>query len=121
MSLLEVLISLVVLSVGAFSLVTMIPAGMKRIQESAVHSRASSFATRQAETLLITPYEAPALTEGTHNDTSNPYPGSYYVKWIVEDDQPHTNCKRVTVTVHRNSLSNPYIARVRIVKAQAGG
>ena len=67
------------------------------------------------------PYGDGDLTAGTHDDPANPHDGVYYVRWVVTDNAPATNCKRITVQVSRQSVTKPAEARLVIVTAQSGG
>ena len=120
-SLIEVMIALVVFSIGALALGVIVPLGTNKTNNAGRQTRASELAGQCAEQLLTTPYSDGDLTVGTHNDTNNPYPGSYYIQWVVEDDQPITKCKRVTVSVYRLSLASAVAARVVIVTPESGG
>jgi prepilin-type N-terminal cleavage/methylation domain-containing protein len=114
LTLIEVLVAVVVFTVGALSLVALIPTGMSKVTNSEADTRASALAAERSEQLLITPYEDPDLDAGLHLDDQNPHDGMYNVKWNVEVDEPVTECKRVTVTVHR-STNDKRLSRLVIV------
>jgi prepilin-type N-terminal cleavage/methylation domain-containing protein len=98
-TIIEVLVALVVFAIGALSVAAMIPAGTRSNSHAGEETRASEVGSARVEALLGTPYSDPTLSAGVHQDPANPYPGSYYVSWRVEDDQPIPLCKRITVTV----------------------
>jgi type II secretory pathway pseudopilin PulG len=113
----ELFIALAVFSVGVLTLAVIIPAGAKKSTNSGQQSRASEFAAAKAEELLDTPYTDDDLTSGTHTDAGNPYLDHYYREWVVEADQPITNCKRITIRVHEPALTSPTTAQIIILKA----
>jgi len=118
--LVEVLIAVVVFAIGALTLASVIPLGMHSSHAASQQSRASEMVAAKAEELLSTPYSDDALTSATHADPGNPILGDYYLQWTVEDDQPIQSCKRVTIQVSRTSATAAPIARVVVVKPEAG-
>jgi len=117
--LLEVAIALVVLSIGILGLAAILPAGTRSAAKSGDVTRASELTSRLAEKLLATPYSNAGLTAGTHLDTPYPAVGSYYLSYTVEDDEPITNCKRITVTAHWPLANSPNPAKLVIVNPRA--
>lgn len=120
-TLIEMLVALIVFAVGALALAVCIPLGTNRIGKSGQQTRASALVSERAEQLLVTPFDHGDLTAGTHDDPANPQDGVYYVRWIVEDDQPITKCKRITVIVARDGTSNAPEAQVVVVNPESGG
>lgn len=120
-TLVEVMIALVVLSIGVLALASLMPMGTKKISNSASRTRASELAATRAERLLATPYADSTLTAGTHDDDENPHEGQYYLSWTVEDDVPITSCKRITVFARWPSASSSLNTRVVVVTPRAGG
>lgn len=116
-TIIELFIALAVFSVGVLTLAVIIPAGAKKSNSSGQQTRASEFAAEKAEALLDAPYTDDDLTSGNHPDGNNPYLGQYYIEWVVENDKPITNCKRVTIKVHEPALSSPTVAQIIILKA----
>lgn len=98
-TLVEVMVALVVFAIGVLAMATLIPFGTRSATKSGESTRASEIASSAMERLLDTPYSDPDLAAGGHTDPSNPYPGSYHVTWNVEDNQPDSLCKRITITV----------------------
>ncbi len=96
----EILVALIVIAIGVFSLTALIPAGTRTNSKAGQQTRGSELASVTMERLLSTPYNDPDLDPGTHTDPNNPYPGNYYVSWTVDADQPITKCKRITVETH---------------------
>lgn len=120
-TLIEILFAIVVFGMGVMALMACVPMASKRVMKSGAQTRASSIASEMAEQLLTVPYGNSSITAGTHNDPANPRDGLYYTKWTVEDDVPITSCKRITITVARNAVSNPSVARIVVVTPKSGG
>lgn len=112
-SLVELMIALVVFAIGILTLAAVIPLGVRKSNAASQQTNASELAARCAEQALVTPFDS--LTACVHDDPGNPYSGKYYVRWTIEDNRPVTNCKRITVTVHLRSTSNPPTARLVVV------
>jgi len=113
--LIEVAIALVVLAIGVLGLASLMPAGTRSTARSGDQTRASELTSKVAERLLAVPWSHADLTSGTHNDTTYPWPGGYYVSYVVEDDQPIANCKRITITTRWPSPSSANRTRLVIV------
>jgi type IV pilus modification protein PilV len=120
-SLVELMIALVVFGIGVLSLAAVIPVGIKRSNTAAQQTRASELAATCAEQVLETPYADGDMTSGDHDDVNNPYPGGYYVRWTVEDDQPRADCKRITVRVYRRTFASLPMSTLVVVSPEAGG
>jgi prepilin-type N-terminal cleavage/methylation domain-containing protein len=120
-TLIEVMVALIIFAIGLLALALCVPMATKRVVKAGSQTRASSLASEAAEELLTIPYGDGDLTAGTHDDTANPHESVYYVRWVVEDNVPSPNCKRVTVKVARNSASRPAEAQIVIVTTQSGG
>jgi Tfp pilus assembly protein PilV len=118
-TLVEVFIALSVFAVGVLVLALIIPLGIKKSNSASQQSRASQLATIRAEAILDAAYAEPDLDDGTHYDAGNPILGQYYVEWVVEADQPITDCKRITVNVRRPTSTSPIEARVVLLKAKS--
>ena len=119
-SLVEVVIALVVFMVGALTLSLVMPMATRRIVTAASQARASELSAECAEQILVTPWSDADLTSGSHNDPANPRERVYYVSWAVKDSVPVPNCKRVTVSVSRNSVSADALAQVVVIVPRAG-
>lgn len=120
-TLVEVMVAMIVFAVGVLSMATLMPSGSRSVNRSADQTRASELLSASAENLLTASYSDSSLLAGPHSDPGNPYDGKYYVRWTVQDDQPVTECKRVTLTAGwPTSVSSP-AASVVIVKPRSGG
>lgn len=111
-TLIEVLVALTLFAIGTLALASLIPAGTKSVSNSGEQTRASELAAQTIEVLLDTPYGDGNLTAGTHNDPDNPHPGSYFVSWVVQDDQPIASCKRITVIVRWPTATSTRFVRL---------
>ena len=120
-TLVEVMVALVIISVGLMTLMGLIPLGSRQVATTTQRSRASQLASSRAERLLITPFADSDLDPGTHTDDENPLEGEYFVAWVVEDNQPITGCKRVVVSASVRSASAPSLSNVVIVVPRSGG
>jgi prepilin-type N-terminal cleavage/methylation domain-containing protein len=120
-TLIEVMIALIIFATGMLALAMCVPAATKRIMKSGSQTRSSSIASEAAEELLTVPYGHGDLTAGTHDDPANPHDGIYYVRWVVEDNVPIANCKRVTVTVARRAVTAPPEVKLVVVTPESGG
>ena len=120
-TLIEVMFALVIFAMAVLSLLACVPMAAKRVMASGAQTRSSSIASEKAEELLAIPYGNASLTSGTHDDPANPHDGIYYMRWVVENDQPRASCKRITVTVSRRALMAAPEARIVVVTPQSGG
>lgn len=113
--LIEVAIALVVLAIGILGLASLMPAGTRSTAQSGDLTRASELTSKVAERLLSVPWSHTDLTSGTHHDTTYPWPGGYYVSYVVEDDQPFSNCKRITITTRWPSPSSAHRTQLVVI------
>lgn len=113
--LIEVAIALVVLSIGVLGLASLMPAGSRSTARSGDLTRASELTSKVAERLLAVPWSHTDLSAGNHNDSTYPWPGGYYVSYVVEDDQPIANCKRITISTRWPNPSSANRTRLVIV------
>ena len=120
-TLVEVLLALTIFATGMLALALCVPLATKRVMRSGGQTRSSSLAAETAEELLTVPYSDGILTPGVHTDAANPHDGIYFVRWLVEDDAPLTNCKRITVMVARSSATAVPEAAIVIVTPKSGG
>jgi prepilin-type N-terminal cleavage/methylation domain-containing protein len=120
-TLIEIMFAMVIFAIGVLGLMACLPMASNRVMKSGSQTLASSLAAQAAEELLTVPYGHGSLTAGTHNDPANPHQGMYYTRWVVENDQPLTSCKRITITVARGAVSNFPVVRLVLVTPQSGG
>lgn len=120
-TLIEVMVALTIFATGMLALALTVPLATKRIMSAGTQTRASAIASEVAEDLLTAPYGDGSISSGTHDDAANPHDGIYFVRWVVEDDQPTESCKRITIKVARRAVTNTPEAQLVIVTAQSGG
>jgi prepilin-type N-terminal cleavage/methylation domain-containing protein len=119
-TLLEILVAVLVFTIGALALAFAMSRGVGSVSESGQHTRASAIASQRTENLLAASHSDPLLTPGSHSDPNNPYPGNYFSDWTVEDNQPITGCKRITISVRRGSATAAPMVRTVVVSSSLG-
>lgn len=118
-TMMEILVALIVIGIGVFSMTAMIPAGTRSNAKSGQQTRGSELASITMERLLTTPYSDGDLSAGDHDDAANPYPGGYYVSWTVDANAPIAQCKRITVRTRFRSTSGSILCQLVGVTPQA--
>jgi prepilin-type N-terminal cleavage/methylation domain-containing protein len=99
-TLVEVMVALVVIGVGALAIGSLFPAATRDIGESERTTRASEYLQEGMERLTSLTYNDPLLQPGfTHYDPANPLPGDFDRDWSVVQDYPISNCKTITMNV----------------------
>jgi type IV pilus assembly protein PilV len=103
-TLLEVMIALVILSVGLLGLAALQIVAVKGNAFSSEMTSATMIAQQHAEILKSRAYTDTDLTAGTHAAVGNSKGVQYTVTWNVTDDAPDTDMKTVNLTVTWSSL-----------------
>jgi type IV pilus assembly protein PilV len=107
-TLLEVMIALVILSVGLLGLAGLQLVAVKGNSFSTEMTYATMLAQQHAETLKNLPYTdanlAPADEGNPHTAIGNSKGVQYAVSWTVTDNTPATDMKTVNLTVQWTSL-----------------
>lgn len=119
-TLIETMIAGLIFTIGALALAFVIPMGVNRITDAGQQTGASELATERSEFLQELPQSDTLMTAGNFTDPANPYPGQLYVTWTIEDGQPISGCKRISVFVRRGSVTAPILARTILVSSAAG-
>lgn len=119
-TLIEVVVAMAVFAIGVLALAQLVPAGAGSAANSGESTRASEIAASTMERLLADPWAAAELDAGTHQESEYPAHGKYFVTWVVENDQPIANCKRITVTVRWPAANSPTRLRLVGVTPRAG-
>ena len=96
-TLLEVMVALSILMVGLLGLATMQMASIKGNFFASRVTEGSALASDRLEKLFALPYTDADLDAGTHTDP-NP-PAGRSISWIVTDNSPLNNTKKVVMTV----------------------
>lgn len=103
-TLLEVMIALVILSVGLLGLAALQLVAVKSNAFSSEMTYATMLAQEHAERLKSLPFTDANLTAGTHSAMGSSKGVQYTVTWIVWDNVPAENMKSVSVTVRWLSM-----------------
>ncbi len=100
-TLLELMITLVVLAVGVLALGQMMPAGSRAMNRSRSRTSGTALAAQKVEDLKSLAWTDTNLSAGNRSDTS----GKYTRTWVITDNVPLTGTKKIAVTVAWNSSS----------------
>jgi len=103
-SLLEIMMALVILSVGLLALVQMQGVFAEGSGDARYITRAMNAGMTKMEELKLLPYGDALLSAGAHNQTVNTYSKPLQVGWRVTNIT--TNSKRIEVTVSWDSGSD---------------
>jgi type IV pilus assembly protein PilV len=103
-TLLEVMISLVILSVGLLGLAALQLVAVKNNAFSSEMTYATMLAQQQAEILKSRAFTDGDLTEGDHSAMGSSKGVLYTVAWNVTDNTPDTDMKTINLTVQWTSL-----------------
>jgi len=93
------MIALVLFGVGMMALAQVLPRGLSVRDQARRMSVATSMAQEEVERLRNLPFTDADLAAGTHVDPDNPVDGAYGRQWVVQDNNPVQDMKRVTVAV----------------------
>jgi type IV pilus assembly protein PilV len=94
-TLIELMITLLVFSIGLLALAKMMPAGSRSMNRARTMTSAATLAAQKIEDLKVLAWTSPSLGAGTYNDAS----GSYSRTWSITDNVPLPGTKKITVTV----------------------
>ena len=120
-TLVEVMVALVVIGVGALAIGSLFPAATRDIGESERTTRASEYLQEGMERLTGLSYNDPLLQPGmTHYDPANPLPGGFDREWEVYTDHPISNCKSVSMDVWWTEGSTKHVVTAATVIASVG-
>lgn len=93
-TLIEVMVALVVIGVGALAIGSLFPTATRDIGESERTTRAAEYLQDGMERLMSLSYNDPLLQAWmTHADVKNPLPGGFERTWTVSADHPMNGCK----------------------------
>ncbi len=109
-SLVEVLVALVILSVGILGVTKLFTLAMSKTTEVRVNNRAVALAFQTLERLKNLPFNHADLTEGTHTAPPETLGVTEYRKrWIIEDDVPMRGMKKIEVIVEWGENDSVYM------------
>ena len=98
-TLVEVLITIVILGLGMLALVRMLSLGIFSDVDIENRMIALSLATEKMEELVSFAKDHTDLNAGTHTDPNNPVRTTFTRFWSVTDDDPVADMKRIEVWV----------------------
>jgi Tfp pilus assembly protein PilV len=108
-SLVELMMSLVFLSIGLLGVAQMIPTGMYQVEQAQLRTRAVQAAQERLEAIRSSDFDAPELVPGAYSETV----GRYTISWTVVDASPVPGSKRIDVAASWGSTSNARTTRLR--------
>jgi Tfp pilus assembly protein PilV len=116
--LVETMVAMMVFSIGLLGLAATMPLMKADVSHSEQRSRAVIIAEETTEWLRGLAYADSSLDAGAHPDLSFPV-ANYERAWTVQENDPITGIKRVTVAVNR--IDDPAeSANIVFFHAQAG-
>lgn len=95
-TLIEVLISLTLFSVGMLAIASMQISGIRGNATAKWHTEASTWSADRLERLMTRDYAHADLTSGSHGPVTE---GLYTINWTVSANDPINNVKTIDVTV----------------------
>lgn len=99
MTVVELLVVCVVLSIAFMGIVGVFPLGMQNINESRMRTVATDLAQEKMEELLSLRENDTELDAGTHDDPDNPVRSTFNRSWTVTDNTPIADMKTIEITV----------------------
>jgi len=121
MSLIELIVSLTVLSIALLGIATVFPLGSQTVSRAGGQTTAVELAQQGVESLMQLQYGDPLLEVGvTHQDSVQVGGVLYRKRWVVTADYPISNCKLVTYRVSWPTASGRDQVEVKAVLARAG-
>jgi prepilin-type N-terminal cleavage/methylation domain-containing protein len=120
-TLVEVMVALVVIGVGALAIGSLFPTATRDIGQSERTTRAAEYLQEGMERLTSLSYNDPSLQPGmTHYDPANPLPGEFEREWTVVADHPISNCKTLSMEVRWTEGSADHVVTAATVIASVG-
>ena len=98
-TLVEMMIALVLFGVGMMALAQVLPNGLSVRDKARRMSVATSMAQEEVERLRNLPFNHADLGGGNHSDPDNPVDNAFQRTWVVQNDTPVPDMKRIAVTV----------------------
>ena len=99
MTMVEMLVVCVVISIAFMGLVAIFPLGMQNINDSRMRTVATDLAQERMEELLDLRMSDTDLNPGEHTDPDNPVRSTFNRYWTVTDDTPVADMKQIEVIV----------------------
>jgi len=117
-TLLEVMIALVILSVGLLGLAALQLVAIKGNSFSSEMTTATMIAQERAEMLKNRPYTDLDLVQGTHNAVGSSKGVQYAITWEVTDNTPATDMKLIELSVSWQSARQGQASAATAVTAR---
>ena len=99
MTMVELLVVCVVISIAFMGLVAIFPLGMQNVNESRMRTVATDLAQERMEELLDLRMSDTDLNPGEHSDPGNPVRSTFNRFWTVTDNTPVADMKQIEVMV----------------------
>jgi len=120
-TMIEVLVALIVIGVGALAIGGFFPRATRDIGASERSTRAAEYLQEGMERLTALPYNDPQLAPVlTHQDPENPLPGGFVRTWMVSADSPLAGCKTLRVEINWEEGSKARSVEAATVIASVG-
>ncbi len=114
MTMVELLVVCVIISIAFMGLVAVFPLGMQNINDSRMRTVATDLAQERMEELLDLRTSNADLNAGDHTDPDNPVRSTFNRFWSITDDTPVADMKQIEVRV-----TYPHGSRTRDVTVVA--
>jgi len=114
LTMVELLVVCVIISIAFMGLVAVFPLGMQNINDSRMRTVATDLAQERMEELLDLRTSNADLNAGDHTDPDNPVRSTFNRFWSVTDDTPVADMKQIEVRV-----TYPHGSRTRDVTVVA--
>ncbi len=99
MTMVELLVVCVIISIAFMGLVAIFPLGMQNINDSRMRTVATGLAQERMEELLDLRTSNADLNTGDHTDPDNPVRSTFNRFWSVTDNTPVADMKQIEVRV----------------------
>ena len=114
-TLIEVLIAMVIFSIGILGVAQMQIMAIKGNATARMLTDTVVQATDQIELLLLRPYDHDDLTEGPHTGVA---PAGYTLVWEVSDDTPVQGNKTITITATHTGINSNKSFTIEQIKSE---
>jgi prepilin-type N-terminal cleavage/methylation domain-containing protein len=120
-TLIEILVALVVIGIGALTVGSLFPRATRDIGQSERTTRASEYLQEGMERLTSLSYNDPLLVPSVvHSDPRNPLAGGFEREWTVLTDRPIQNCKTISLEVKWQESGEEQVITATTVIASVG-
>jgi prepilin-type N-terminal cleavage/methylation domain-containing protein len=116
-SLLEIMVALVIFSIGLVVAVRTLPESNAKTTQSRNRSIAVNLAQEGIEQLMGRPFNHADLAAGNHADPDNPIRNHFARNWVVADATPVAGMKLISVSVSFPTSGEDSVATLRTFKS----